>query len=253
MIRFYFRSGLFLLACLFLIQPTIQAQDAKEILRKAEDNFRGSSSIGEIKMTIVRPSWTREFSMKFWNKGEEYSLMLLTAPVRDKGTSFLKRNKEIWNWQPSIDRVIKLPPSMMMQSWMGSDFTNDDLVKSSSTLNDYTQKVTGEEEIEGRMCYVLELIPNEDAPIVWGKIKTWIDKESYLQLRSEFYDEDDYLVNTLTSSNLKMMDGRLIPTKMEVIPEEDQNNKTIIEYVDIQFDKDIKDSFFSVQNMKRIR
>jgi outer membrane lipoprotein-sorting protein len=243
---------------LFLIllvsaNSTVYAQDAKQIMIDAEQKLRGISSKGEMKMTIQRPTWSREIGLKFWNKGEAYSLMLLTAPARDKGTSFLKREKEIWNWQPSIDRTVKLPPSMMMQSWMGSDFTNDDLVKSSSIINDYTHNYIGEENVIGRTCHVIELIPDEDAAVVWGKVKTWVDKELLLQLKTEFYDEDGYLINTLLSENIKEMGGRTIPTKLTIVPAEDEEQKTIIEYIDIDFNADIKDGFFSIQNMKRVK
>lgn len=242
-----------LLILLFSATFTTKAQDAKQILLEAEQTFRGLSSKGEMKMTIQRPSWSREIGMKFWNKGEEYSLMVLTAPARDKGTAFLKRDKEIWNWQPSIDRAVKLPPSMMMQAWMGSDFTNDDLVKSSSIINDYTHQYMGKEEVIGRTCHVIEMTPDEDAPIVWGKIKTWIDTELKLQLKTEFYDEDEYLINTLLSENIKELGGRTIPSRLIIIPAEEDAQKTIIEYVNIEFNPKIEDGFFSVQNMKRIR
>jgi outer membrane lipoprotein-sorting protein len=235
------------------VNSTAYAQDAKQIMIDAEQKLRGISSKGEMKMTIQRPTWSREIGLKFWTKGEAYSLMLLTAPARDKGTSFLKREKEIWNWQPSIDRTVKLPPSMMMQSWMGSDFTNDDLVKSSSIINDYTHNYLGEEEVIGRPCHVIELIPDEDAPVVWGKVKTWVDKDLLLQLKTEFYDEDEYLINTLLSEDIKEMGGRTIPTKLTIVPAEDEEQKTIIEYIDIDFDADIKDGFFSIQNMKRVQ
>ena len=115
--------------------------DAKEIVRKADQKMQGNSSKAEMVMKIVRPDWTREVGMKAWALSRKNSLILITNPARDKGTAFLKRDKEIWNWQPRIDRVIKLPPSMMMQSWMGSDFTNDDLVKESSITEDYTHKI----------------------------------------------------------------------------------------------------------------
>ena len=122
--------------CLFFLSTVmVSGQTATEIIKTADQRARGiTSSVGEMKMTIVRPTWSREISIKSWSKGSEYSLMLITAPARDKGAAFLKRDQEIWNWQPSIDRAIKLPPSMMMQSWMGSDFTNDDLVRESSIV-----------------------------------------------------------------------------------------------------------------------
>jgi outer membrane lipoprotein-sorting protein len=231
------------------------AQDltAKEIITKADQKVRGKTSQGTMKMTIIRPSWTREMTLKSWSKGTEYSLILVTAPARDKGTGFLKREKEIWNWQPTIDRVIKLPPSMMMQSWLGSDFTNDDLVRESSIIEDYTHRLLGTEKIDGRDSYKIELIPKEDAPVVWGKLLVWIDKTDFIQMKTEFYDEDGYLVNTMLGKNIKMMDGRMMASLLEVIPEEEDGHKTQVEYLDIKFDEDIPESFFSVQNMKRVK
>ncbi len=226
---------------------------AKAIVAKADEKLRGQSSIAEIKMTIVRPSWQREMSLKSWSLGDAYSLILVTAPARDRGTAFFKRNREIWNWQPTIDRTIKMPPSMMSQSWMGSDFTNDDLVRESSTVNDYSHKLLGSEKIDGRDCYRIELVPTEKAAVVWGKVLLWIDKQDFMQLKTEFYDEDGYLVNTMIGKDVKTLGGKLLPARLEVIPADKPNHKTIIEYSTLEFDKPIKTDFFSVQNMKRVR
>merc|ERR1712062_21497 len=155
-----------------------------EIIKKVQDNANGISNQGEVKMTIVRPTWTREMSIKTWSKGTDFSLILITGPARDKGTAFLKRDKELWNWQPSIDRVIKMPPSMMMQSWMGSDFSNDDMVQQSDPIEDFTHKLLGKETVEGRECYKIEMIPKEDAAVVWGKIIHWVDVKDYLELKT---------------------------------------------------------------------
>jgi outer membrane lipoprotein-sorting protein len=231
----------------------VTAQDATEIIRKAENKLRGSSSFSEMKMTVVRPDWSREVSMKSWSLGTELSLILITGPARDKGMAFLKREREIWNWQPSIDRTIKMPPSMMMQSWMGSDFTNDDLVRESSIIEDYHHNLLGSEMVDERECWKIELVPKEDAAVVWGRVLLWVDQADYLQLKTEFYDEDDYLVNTMLGKNLKVMDGKLLPSVMEIIPAEEEGHKTVLEYLSLDFDIDVKESFFSVQNMKRIR
>lgn len=226
---------------------------ALEVIKKSDEKLRGNSSLAEMKMTIVRPTWKREMVMKSWSLGDEKALILVTSPARDKGTAFLKREKEMWNWQPNIDRVIKMPPSMMSQSWMGSDFNNDDLVKQSSIVVDYTHKHIGTEIIEDRECWKIELIPKENAAVVWGKIYSWISKDEYLQLKTEFYDEDDYLINTMHGKNIKNLGGKILPSIMEVIPEEEEGNMTIIEYVSLEFDIKIDDSFFSVQNMQRVR
>jgi len=226
---------------------------AKEIIEKADEKMRGESNIATIKMTIIRPTWEREMTLKSWAKGTEYSLTLVTAPARDKGTAFLKREKEIWNWQPTIDRTIKMPPSMMMQSWMGSDFTNDDLVRESSIVTDYDHKLLGTETLEGRACYKIKMTPKPDAPVVWGEIIIWVSKDEYLQLKSEFYDEDGYLVQTIYGKQVKEMGGRVIPSVMEVVPAEEEGHKTRLEYLSLDFNEPIQPSFFSIQNMKRVK
>lgn len=228
-------------------------ESAVSILTKMDEKIRGKSSYSEMKMTIQRPDWSREMTMKSWTKGTDRSLILLTAPARDAGTAFLMRAKEIWNWQPSIDRVIKLPPSMMLQSWMGSDFTNDDLVKQSSLIDDYDSKIIGEEIIEGYKCHKLELIPNEDAAVVWGKLYMWVTQKDYMQMRVEFYDEDGYLVNTMMGKNVTDFGDVTIPALLEVVPEDESGNKTIIEYLKLDLDINVKDSFFSLQNLKRVK
>jgi outer membrane lipoprotein-sorting protein len=237
----------------FSQSPNQSDPEALAIIEKADEKLKGTSNQAEITMTIIRPTWEREMTMKSWSKGDDLSLILVTKPARDKGTAFLKRDKEIWNWQPSIDRTIKMPPSMMTQSWMGSDFTNDDLVKQSSMVTDYTHTLLGKETVEGLECYKIQLIPHEDAAVVWGKIISWISVDEYLQLKTEFYDEDDYLVNTMLGKNVREIGGKILPTRMEVIPEEDEGHMTVIEYVTMEFDIDIKDSYFSIQQMKRVQ
>lgn len=229
-----------------------QGQSAVDIIKKVEQTMRGNSNYSELKMTIVRPDWTREMTMKSWAKGEDYALIQITGPARDKGTMFLKRKNELWNWQPRISKTIKMPPSMLTQSWMGSDFSNDDLVRQSSFIEDFEHERLADQTIEGRDCYVVQLTPKEGVPVVWGSIKFWIDKKDYLQMKSEFYDEDEYLVSTIAFSKIKNMGGRPIPTVLTVTPAEDEDNKTIIEYLSLEFNKQYEDSFFTIQNMKRI-
>lgn len=142
---------------------------------------------------------------------------------------------------------------MMSQSWMGSDFTNNDLVQEVSIIDDYDHRVLKDSTVEGRSCWKIELIPHEDAAIVWGKIYSWVDKADYITLRSEFYDEDGYLINVMQSSNIRTMGGRTFATKLEMIPVEEDGHKTVMEYQSISFDGALSDDFFSVQNMKRVR
>ncbi len=238
---------------LILLPIMVQAQNAKEIIETMDKKWRGDYVTQEMTMTIVRPTWQRSISMKSWGRGVDYSMIYVTAPAKERGLIFMKRKKEMWNWLPSIDRMIKLPPSMMMQSWMGSDFSNDDLIRESSVVRDYEHSIVGEDELLGRLCYKIQLIPKQDAAVVWGKLYLWITKEDYLQLKIEFYDEDEFIVSTQILSDIREMGGRSIPCHMEMIPADEEGKKTVIEIESADYDTEIKESFFSQQNMKRIR
>jgi outer membrane lipoprotein-sorting protein len=231
-----------------------QPLTAQEIVRRADEKFNGEKSgISTMVMTIVRPSWERAVEFKSWTLGRENSLTLITSPARDQGQTFLKRGQEMWNWNPSINRLIKLPPSMMSQGWMGSDYTNDDILKESSVVNDYTHEFAGEEMIGDRLCYKIKMVAKENASVVWGHQFRWIDRKDLLVLKTELYDEDGYLVRTELGSEIKEMDGRVIPTLLELLPEDEKGNRTIVRIKDIRFNVPIEESFFSQQNMKRVR
>jgi outer membrane lipoprotein-sorting protein len=159
----------------------------------------------------------------------------------------------MWSWNPSINRLIKLPPSMMSQGWMGSDYTNDDILRESSVVDDYNHEILGEETVDGRSCYKIGMKAREDASIVWGRQVRWIDKKDFLVLKAELYDEDGYLVRTETASAIRVMDGRTITTRIELIPAEEPENRTVVEISEIKFNIPVEESFFSQQNMKRIR
>lgn len=247
------KSILTVILGLFISSGALFAQDATEIIRQMDEKMRGESLKAELSMTIIRPNWDRTISMKSWSRGTEYSLILITGPARDEGTAFLKRGNEIWNWVPSVGRTIKMPPSMMMQSWMGSDFTNDDLVRESSVVIDYNHELAGEEIIEGYECYKIEMTPKPDAPVVWDRVDIWVSKAEYLQLRTEFYDEFGDLINVMKGRDVKEFDGRMIPSKMEMIPQDKQGHKTVLEYHSMKFNEGIPESFFSVQNMRRVQ
>lgn len=247
------KSGLLSVMILFSLTSAF-GQDAKEIVRKADEKWNGEkSSQGTMTMTIVRPEWERTIQFKIWTLERDYSMTLITAPAKEKGQAFLKRETEMWNWMPSISRMIKLPPSMMADGWMGSDYTNDDILKESSMVVDFTHKISGSETIDGWDCWKIEMLPKEDAAVVWGKIIRWISKDEYLMMKSEYYDEDEYLVKTEFGTDVKTMDGRKITSKIEIIPADKDDQKTIVVIDDIKFNVAIQNSFFSQQNMKRLR
>lgn len=247
-------NRLCLLALFFLGTCSItKAQDATAIITKMDQLRRGNSSYSELSISIIRPKWTRKMDVRSWALSNDFSMILITAPARDKGTVYLKRKKEIWNWVPRIERSIKLPPSMMMQSWMGSDFTNDDLIEESSIVEDYTHNLLEESTLNDREVFVVELIPKENAPVVWGKILVWVDKTDYIELKTEMYDEDGFLVSTIHFSDIKTFDNKKLPARMEYIPEENEGYKTVIEYQLLEFEIDINENFFTERNMTRIK
>jgi outer membrane lipoprotein-sorting protein len=238
---------------LFASFTSAQALTAKEIVDKANQKVSGESSQGTMKMTIVRPGWSREVTMKSWSKTTKYYLIYITEPAKDKGQVFLKRDNEMWNYMPSIDRMIKIPPSMMSQSWMGSDFTNDDLVRMNSIVEDYEHEIIGEETVGGFECHMIELIPKPEAAVVWGKIHLWISKKEFYEMKAEYFDEDGVPVSTMTSSDIKLMGDRSLPGRTVMIPADKPGNQTILEMIDMEFNKPIEEDFFSQQNMKNVR
>lgn len=249
--RFVFSVAILIGSIIF---PNIEAQNlnATDIIKKSDDKSRGITSQGEMTMTIVRPGWSRSVTMKSWQKETRFAMILITSPAKDKGQMFLKIKTDMWNWIPSIEKMIKIPPSMMMQSWMGSDFTNDDLVKESSIVTDYTHVLAGTDTVRGQNCYKIVLTPLAEAAVTWGKVVTWITVDGFNQWKTEFYDEDMKLINVMNASVIKKMGNREIPTKLEMIAIEKPDNRTILETINIIFDKPIDDGFFSQQNMKRI-
>ena len=238
---------------LFLSDDAIaQTPTAKEIIQKSDEKSRGRTSQGEMVMTVIRPDWSRSVTIKSWEKGDRLTMLLVTAPAKDKGQVFLKIKTDMWNWVPSIEKMVKIPPSMMMQAWMGSDFTNDDLVKESSIVKDYTHRLVGKDTVRSQLCYRIELTPLPSAAVTWGKVLMWVTVADYLQWKAEFYDEDGELVNVMNASVVKRMGDREIPTRLEIVPVGKRGHKTVIDIRSTVFNQPMEDAFFSQQNMRRL-
>jgi outer membrane lipoprotein-sorting protein len=242
-----------LFGILLLYPFNTSAQTATEMIEFADQKMRGNSSQAELVIKTIRPSWYREMSVRTWMKGNDLAMIQILSPVKEKGIVFLKRKKEVWNWLPALERSIKLPPSMMSQSWMGTDFTNDDLVKESSIVNDYGHSFLKDTMVSGSLCYKILCIPKPGTAVVWGKLIVCIEKENMVERYTEFYDEESELINLMYASELKMMDGRLIPTRIQMIPMDKKGHKTEIMYRSVAFDKVIRDDFFSIEQMKRLQ
>ncbi|MCZ6820238.1 MAG: outer membrane lipoprotein-sorting protein [Calditrichaeota bacterium] len=243
--------GLALLAC--SRAGAAANESARDIVQKADDLMRGMTMSGKYTMTIIRPEWQRSMVFKFWSEGTEKSFILMLMPARDKGVTFLKIGREMWNYIPRINRVIKIPPSMMLQSWMGSDFTNDDLVKESSVVDDYTHEFLGREEEAGFDAYKVALTPKPTAPVVWAKIVEWIRVDDYVPLKAEYYNERGELIRTLVFLDIEEMGGRTIPARFELIEAKKPGRKTVLLLEDAEFDKPLPKSVFTKQNLRRAR
>lgn len=227
------------------------ASSAKEILEKVDDLWRGESSYAEMTMDVQTEHYERSMKLKAWSLGKDYSLFVITYPPKDRGVATLKTGQDIWNYLPRVNRVIRVPTSMMMANWMGSHFTNDDLVKESRLSEDYESEITFEGNRDGREVYEISLIPKPDAPVVWGRIEFTILKEELMPLKGLYFDEDGSLVRTMTFSDVRVMAGRRIPAVMELIPEDKPGEKTVITYNSLEIGLDLTTDFFSRQTLTR--
>jgi outer membrane lipoprotein-sorting protein len=245
------------LACLFLSSGTSlslaeEDVDIKSIIDSVDRLYRSDFSRGEMEMRVVSEHWERTLSMNMWTEGMEKTFIYITSPKKDAGMATLRVGTEMWNYFPKINKVMKVPPSMMMGSWMGSDFTNDDLVKESSMLEDYTHRLIHPENEEVDKYYI-ELIPRIETPTVWGKIEITIRKEDYIPLTQVYYDEKGKKMRVMTFSDVRHFGSRKIPAEMEMIPLHKKGQKTVVRYKDILFDEKIDKSVFTLRNLQKRR
>ncbi|MGD8868851.1 MAG: outer membrane lipoprotein-sorting protein [Gemmatimonadales bacterium] len=230
--------------------PAQAQESAADIIDRVDRILRGESSHGTASMEIVTEHWERSMTMEIWSLGTDYSLIRVTAPKSEEGTATLKAGDDIWNYLPRVDRTIKIPPSMMMSSWMGSHFTNDDLVKESRLVDDYDIEIAFEGDRDGVRVWEFELTPKPEAAVVWGSILYRVRKEDLMPLWAKYYDEDGKLVRTMTFSDFRVMGGRLIPAALEVQPENKPGEHTRVQYSELEFNIDIDTDFFSLRNLR---
>jgi outer membrane lipoprotein-sorting protein len=220
------------------------AQDATEIVRAAIDNWRGKSSYGEMTMTIHRPSWERTMSMRAWTQGSKKSLVRVTAPKKDAGNGTLTVDNNMWSYAPKVNRVIKVPSSMMAQSWMGSDFSNKDVSRADDIVEQYDHTLLGKEELEGHTVFVIESIPHEEAAVVWGKEVLHIRDDDVL-VSQEYYDQEGVLVKTLRSLEIGEMDGRPLAIRQRMTKTDPDDEWTEFRIDSVEFDVKISDNVFT--------
>ncbi len=225
-------------------------RDANALLDKVDDLYRGESSQGQMTMTIVTKNWTRTLIAEVASKGKDNSLIRIVSPKKEKGTSTLRVARDIWNYLPKVDRVIKLPSSMMSVSWMGSHVTNNDLVRESRFADDFDCTVAFDGQKAGRSMVEIDCIPHEEAAVEWGKVGLSMDGDSELPLEVRYYDEDLGLARTITYEDVRVIDNREIPTKLIVVPTDDPGESTTVSYDQLTFDVELEDAHFSLRKLK---
>jgi len=235
-----------------LLPSALHAQEsARDIVDRVDQLLRGKSSHGTLTMNVVTADWSRSLQLEIWSLGTEYALVRVLAPRKDAGTATLKSGKDLWNYLPRVDRTIKLPPSLMSAAWMGSHFTNDDLVKESRLIEDYDIEISFSGERDGVAIWEFTLTPKPEAPVVWGRIEEQIRKADDMPVWARYYDERGALAPTLTFSDYQRMGGRLVPARMDVVPADKPGESTVLQYTELQFDVGLEPSFFSLQRLQR--
>jgi hypothetical protein len=231
----------------------LQAMEVAELIHHIDRLWRGETSRAEMSMTVKTARYERNMTMEAWSKGKDYSLVVIREPVKDRGIATLKVEENIWNYLPKINRVTKVPSSMMSGSWMGSHFTNDDLVKESTFEDDYDSGITYEGERNGRLIYEMTAIPKPNAAVVWGKVVMLIEQKTLAPYKAFYYDEEGVLIRTLTFDTQRQIGERVVPMRMSLQPEDKPDESTVILYHDIDFGVPLESAFFSLQNLKRRR
>lgn len=239
---------LILLLCISLCSSAFTMADEKAVnlLKKVDELYRSQTAIATMQMTVLTPNWQRTMKLKSWGRGLEDTFIRILSPKKDRGVATLKIDKEMWNYFPKINKVIKVPPSMMMGSWMGSDFTNDDLVREVSLVEDYHVDLTEKDEL-----YTLKLSPKQNTVTVWEKIEFTVQKKDLMPLEQRYYNEKDELVRSMVFDKVKEFNGRAMPARMVMTPHKKPGNSTVIEYLEMSFDQPLPKNIFSLRNLQK--
>jgi len=242
---------LFFIIFIFTSNTNANNLSPEKILNNIDDLYRSNASHGILTLSVTTVNWQRTLTLEQWSKGEDKSLIKILKPKKEKGLATLRVDKNMWNYMPKVKRVVKIPSSMMSSSWMGSHFTNDDLVKQSRMAEDYTFSITFEGTREGKDIIEITCIPNKDAAVVWGKVEVVVFRDDYIPIRMIYYDEDLFLSRTLEFTDIRTMDGKMIPTMMNMIPIDEPGESTTVKWEEIQFDVAIDDDFFSMRKLQQ--
>jgi len=232
------------------IEP--RAPSPRELIKQAMNHWRGSSSYSEMTMTIHRPDWQRSMSMRSWTKGDKTTLIRVTRPKKDAGNATLTKDNNMWTFAPKVNRIIKIPSSMMSQNWMGSDFSNKDISKSTDIIDQYDHKLLATRQQDGHTIYVIESIPHEDAAVVWGKEILTI-RDDYVLLEQQFWDQDGVLVKTMKALEIKKLGGRTVASRIRMGKVATPDEWTEISVQDIRFDQSFENSLFTLSSLRNPR
>jgi outer membrane lipoprotein-sorting protein len=225
---------------------------ARDIVRAAVNHWRGLSSQSEMTMVIHRPDWERSMTMRAWTKGDKQSLVRVTEPAKDRGNGTLTDDNNMWSFSPKVNRVIKIPSSMMGQSWMGSDFSNKDVARADDIIDQYDHTLLGAEKIDGLTVYEIQSIPHEEAAVVWGREVLRI-RSDHVVLEHRFYDQDNELVKSLESLEIAEMGGRTVAKRQRMSKTEEPGEWTEIQVNSVEYEIDIPDSMFTLSNLRNPR
>jgi outer membrane lipoprotein-sorting protein len=239
-------------ACLFSSLVLAADIDPRDLIQQAMDHWRGTSSYSEMTMTIHRPDWQRSMSMRSWTKGEKTSLVRVTEPKKDAGNGTLLKDNNMWTFAPKVNRIIKVPSSMMSQSWMGSDFSNKDISKSTDIIDQYDHRLLETREQDGHTVYVIESIPHEEAAVVWGK-EVLIIRDDNILLEQQFWDQDGVLVKTMKALEIKQLGGRTVASVIRMGKLDTPDEWTEMSVQDVAFDVSHPDSLFTLSNLRNPR
>ena len=245
----------YLLSLLFLVYSLNAAAadpTPEDIIRNAMDHWRGTTSYSDMTMIIHRPDWERSMSMQAWTEGDKHSLVRVTAPSRDAGNGTLLVDNNMWTYTPKINRVVKVPSSMMSQSWMGSDMSNKDISKSTDIIDQYDHTLVATKEIDGHQAWVIESIPHEEAAVVWGK-EVWTIRDDFVMLEQQFWDQDGVLVKAFTTGEIRELGGRTVATVMRMQEVEKSDQWTEMRVDDAQFDVELPPNLFTLSNLRNPR
>jgi len=245
-------SVLSLLLLVLSLAAEGQERDATQIVRDAVNHWRGLSSYTEMTMVIHRPDWERSMTMRAWTKGKDQSLVRVVEPKKDRGNGTLTDENSMWSFSPKVNRVIKVPSSMMGQSWMGSDFSNKDIARADDIIDQYDHSILNREEVGGIAVYDIESIPHEDAAVVWGREVLKI-RDDHVVLEHAFFDQDGELVKKLVSLEVGEMGGRTIAKRQRMVKTEEPDEWTEISVNDVEYEIDLKDSLFTLSNLRNPR